>query len=198
MPPLGTAKDGKPCLTVRDFAVVDMDQSDNVVTDYLLVSTDPVQVAQNTKANRAKVKLIFFYFYGGILRCPSTTRLSFTRENQQFPGAQVIINGSDNRLLAVAMDSATGCTPWMAPDLADNGNPLASLPLDELLAAFRQAQPVALVPALDPMTVTGGTSPNLLKVNAYRAGVFQKSASTLNQADTTLYCQVRTSISVSI
>ncbi|MDB6103743.1 MAG: hypothetical protein JWO52_3742 [Gammaproteobacteria bacterium] len=36
VPASGTAKDGKPCPTVRDFAVVDQDQSDNVTTVYLV------------------------------------------------------------------------------------------------------------------------------------------------------------------
>src|SRR5258708_35940322 len=34
-PPLGRAKDGLPCPTVRGFAIVDQDQSDNVTTTYL-------------------------------------------------------------------------------------------------------------------------------------------------------------------
>jgi hypothetical protein len=33
--PGGKARDGLPCPTVRDFAVVDQDQSDNVNTHYL-------------------------------------------------------------------------------------------------------------------------------------------------------------------
>lgn len=35
-PPLGTAQDGQPCPTVRDFSVVDQDQSDNLTTAYLV------------------------------------------------------------------------------------------------------------------------------------------------------------------
>lgn len=35
VPPLGTASDGQPCPTTRSFAIVDMDQSDNVQTRYL-------------------------------------------------------------------------------------------------------------------------------------------------------------------
>lgn len=35
IPPLDTGKDGRPCPTVRDFGVVDQDQSDNVTTTYL-------------------------------------------------------------------------------------------------------------------------------------------------------------------
>ncbi|HWD03544.1 MAG TPA: hypothetical protein VG674_13940 [Amycolatopsis sp.] len=35
VPALGTGKDGLPCPTVRDFGVVDQDQSDNVTTTYV-------------------------------------------------------------------------------------------------------------------------------------------------------------------
>ncbi|HET6502030.1 MAG TPA: hypothetical protein VFG87_14840 [Amycolatopsis sp.] len=35
VPPLGTGKDGLPCPTVRDFGLVDQDQSDNVTTTYV-------------------------------------------------------------------------------------------------------------------------------------------------------------------
>ena len=49
VPALGTSDDGQPCLTTRDFAVVDQDQSDNVVTSYLINGNG--QTAQNTAAN---------------------------------------------------------------------------------------------------------------------------------------------------
>jgi hypothetical protein len=52
VPPLGTAKDGLPCPSVRSFAVVDQDQSDNLPISYLL--TPSGQIAQNTVANAAK------------------------------------------------------------------------------------------------------------------------------------------------
>ncbi|KAJ3184145.1 hypothetical protein HDU87_004991 [Geranomyces variabilis] len=51
IPALGKARDGTVCPTVRSFAVVDQDQSDNVNTQYLLVGT---QTAQDTAANRKK------------------------------------------------------------------------------------------------------------------------------------------------
>ncbi|KAL2918954.1 hypothetical protein HK105_201223 [Polyrhizophydium stewartii] len=53
IPPLGTARDGRPCPTVRDFSIVDQDQSDNVVTNYILAKDG--RLAQNTAANRAKL-----------------------------------------------------------------------------------------------------------------------------------------------
>ena len=53
VPPAGTSLDGQPCLTTRSFAVVDQDQSDNVITTYLINGTG--QTAQNTAANAAAI-----------------------------------------------------------------------------------------------------------------------------------------------
>lgn len=159
-PALGTAQDGLPCPTVRDFAVVDQDQSDNVTTTYLAVGG---RMAQNTAANRAALAA---------------------------QGATVVTNGSDNRLLAVALDSALGCTPWMAPDLADNGQLVPAQPLSELQAAAYQAAPVATVPSLDPMVLVNG-KPNLMKQNLYRVGVDQAPirSATQARAEQLAYCQ---------
>jgi len=51
VPVPGTAADGQPCLTTRDFALIDQDQSDNVTTAYL--ATADGRTAQNTSANAA-------------------------------------------------------------------------------------------------------------------------------------------------
>ena len=157
-PPLGMAKDGLTCPTVRDFAVVDQDQSDNVTTNYIVTSTG--QTAQMTAANMAAM------------------------QQQQ---VQIQFNGSDNRLLAVALDGALGCTPWMAPDLADAGQMVPALPLNELQAAADQAFPIALVPGGDPMVLLNNNL-NLNKINAYRAGVDQPAAQTMQDASTRPYC----------
>ncbi len=155
-PPIGKAKDGLPCPAVRDFSVVDQDQSDNVTTDYLVTGTG--QTAQVTAAN--------------ITALPDATRAA---------------NGSDNRLLDSFIDVALGCTPWMAPDLADPGKMVAAQPLNELQAAAHQAAPVALIPGHDPMVlVDNGT--NLDKINAFRIGVDQPLAGNLQAASTRLYC----------
>jgi hypothetical protein len=53
VPALGTANDGKVCPTSRDFSVVDMDQSDNVQTQYLINANG--QTAQFSAANKAKL-----------------------------------------------------------------------------------------------------------------------------------------------
>ncbi len=46
VPPLGTALDGLPCPTTRDFSVVDQDQSDNVDTRYVVLADG--QTGQDT------------------------------------------------------------------------------------------------------------------------------------------------------
>ena len=51
IPALGTAKDGQPCNTVRDFGIVDQDQSDNVQTTYLLLASGLIE--QNNAVNAA-------------------------------------------------------------------------------------------------------------------------------------------------
>jgi hypothetical protein len=48
-PSIGKARDGLPCPTVRDFSLVDQDQSDNVTTMYLANANG--QLAQMTAAN---------------------------------------------------------------------------------------------------------------------------------------------------
>ncbi len=95
---------------------------------------------------------------------------------QQLAGATVLSNGSDNGLLTFIMDPALGCSPWLAPDLADGGALAPALPLNELQAAVyagrRGTGPAALVPANDPMTTVQG-APSTAKTDAYRAGVDQ-------------------------
>lgn len=54
VPPLGTARDGQPCPTTRDFSVVDQDQSDNLATVYRVVGG---RIAQDTAATRTGTKL---------------------------------------------------------------------------------------------------------------------------------------------
>ncbi|MBV8541344.1 MAG: hypothetical protein JO063_09650 [Pseudonocardiales bacterium] len=51
VPPVRMARDGRPCPTTRDFAVVDQDQSDNLDTSYLALAGG--RTAQNNAANIA-------------------------------------------------------------------------------------------------------------------------------------------------
>jgi hypothetical protein len=154
IPPLGIGNDGKSCPSVRDFRVIDQDQSDNVQTTYLVLPNG--QTAQNTAANRAALGTV-----------------------------DVAKNPSDNRLLTNFVDPALGCQPWRIPDIADNGNLVPSQATNELQAAKYQTNPVALIPAGDPMTGPN----NLAMVNAYRLGVDQPTIHALGQANTVPYCR---------
>jgi hypothetical protein len=51
VPAVGTATDGQACQTTESFPLIDQDQSDNVVTTYLLNGNG--QTAQDTAANKA-------------------------------------------------------------------------------------------------------------------------------------------------
>jgi hypothetical protein len=53
VPRLGTGADGKTCMTVRDFGMVDQDQSDNVTSSYLANAKG--RTAQNTAATAAQM-----------------------------------------------------------------------------------------------------------------------------------------------
>jgi hypothetical protein len=53
VPALGTARDGQPCPTTRDFSVVDQDQSDNLDTKYLALADG--RTAQFSPTNQAQL-----------------------------------------------------------------------------------------------------------------------------------------------
>ncbi|MFB7663634.1 hypothetical protein ACFC1R_06725 [Kitasatospora sp. NPDC056138] len=162
VPPPGTARDGKPCLTTRDFGLVDQDQSDNVTTEYL--ATARGTIAQKTARNSA------------VLGRGRTMR-----------NTTALLNGSDNLLLVDFEDPALGCTPWKAPDLADPGSKVTSLGLNELQAAEFQKDPVALVPLNDPM-VTENNRQSRQKTDLYRAGVGQPRLGATANGDPRAYC----------
>ena len=139
IPAMTKGEDGLPCMTTRDYGLIDQDQSDNVVTSYL-VQPDG-SMAQDNDANASAL-----------------------------PDATTLVNGSDNLLLDGFVDPALGCPTFQAPDLSNPGHTVASLALNELFAAARQAAPVALVPEIDPMTLNDGRV-SATKTNLYRAGV---------------------------
>jgi hypothetical protein len=158
VPKLGIANDNRRCPTVRDFSVVDQDQSDNLPVTYLISAGG--LMAQNTQENMATLS-----------------------------GATVLGNPSDNGLLDRFIDPAIACTPWKVSDLADPGQQVPGLALNELQARSQQRWPMALIPAGDPMTLDADGGSDLAKTNAYRRGVDQPEARGLWQADTARYCR---------
>jgi hypothetical protein len=155
---LGT---GRQCPTVRNFDMVDQDQSDNVTSVYLL-NRATGQTAQANAANQADMA-----------------------------GSTVLSNGSDNALIDKFMDPALGCTPFMAPDLGNNNTPSTSQALDELLAMRNMPKVPALVPENDPMVLDAAGNLDPAKTNLYRAEVGQPPISPANDRfdSPANYCQ---------
>jgi hypothetical protein len=158
VPGRGVASDGLRCPTIRNFYVVDQDQSDNLPVTYLVNSAG--LIAQNTKANALTLQ-----------------------------GATTLGNPSDNGLLDRFLDPAMNCTPWKVSDLADPGQMVPGLALNELQSRAHQQRPIALIPAGDPMALNTDGSVNLAKVNAYRRGVDQHEIRYIEEADTARYCR---------
>jgi hypothetical protein len=157
----GAIGTGNTCPTTRNFDMIDQDPSDNVTTKYLL---DPAtgQTAQDTTANVARM-----------------------------PGAQVVVNGSDNALVDDFLDPAFGCTPLMAPDLGNHGAMATSQALDELLAATNQPKNAALVPENDEMVVDSNGQIDPAKTDMYRAEIGQAlvDAQTNASSSPAMFCQ---------
>jgi hypothetical protein len=150
VPSAGRLGTGRQCPTVRNFDMVDQDQSDNVTAKYLL-NPATGQTAPDTAANEANLA-----------------------------GAQKLGNGSDNALINNFLDPAFGCTPFTAPDLGNNNTPATSQALDELLAIRNQPRVAALIPENNPMTLDANGNLDPAKTNLYRAEVGQPAISRQN------------------
>src|SRR5580658_9322146 len=143
VPSGGAIGTGTDCPVTRNFDMVDQDPSDNVTTEYLLVPATG-QTAQDTASNAGNLS-----------------------------GSELLLNGSDNTLLDLFIDPVLGCTPFEAPDLANNDQPTSSQALDELLSAKNQPAIVALVPENDEMVLNGNGDFDVAKTDLYRAEVGQ-------------------------
>ena len=126
VPALGTAKDGRPCPSTRDFSIVDQDQSDNVTTRYL--ATAAGATAQNTPANAARLAR------ATVLANPSDNAL---------------LDNFVDPTLGCTPWTVTDLA-------AGGGVTATSIALDEIQANADQAAPAALVPLNDPMTTVSG------------------------------------------
>jgi hypothetical protein len=152
---------GRDCPVTQNFDMVDQDQSDNVTTEYLL-NPATGQTAQDTASNAGNI-----------------------------PGSTLLLNGSDNALLDLFMDPVLGCTPFQAPDLANNNQPTSSQALDELLSEKNTPNIDALVPENDEMTLDGNGNLDVAKTNLYRAELGQAPVSNQNNQTSSpaMYCQ---------
>jgi hypothetical protein len=132
VPPVGMARDGQPCPTTRDFAVVDQDQSDNLTTRYLALPNG--RTAQNNAANVAAL--------------PVRTVLKNASDNGLLTG---FINPALGCTPFTAPDLTAGGTP--APSLALNelqaagaqGPPMALVPPNDPMAQVKGKPSVAKI-----------------------------------------------------
>jgi hypothetical protein len=165
VPPLGTwtdkAGNEQPCPSTRSWDLVDQDQSDNLLTQYLL--TPNGQLAQKTAQNMAQ------FPDATVLSNPSDERL----------------------LSIFVAPALLTCPTWTAPDLTDPGHEVGALALNELQAGAFQRPPQAWIPLGDPFAQLPPYSGiiALAQVNLYRLGVDQPLAATLDDASTTTYCR---------
>jgi hypothetical protein len=92
VPALAKGKDGLPCMTTRDYGLIDQDQSDNVITSYLVRPNG--RLAQNTAANAARLRdattlvngsdnLLLDGFVDPALGCKPWTAPDLTNPGQQ-------------------------------------------------------------------------------------------------------------------
>jgi hypothetical protein len=161
VPALQTAKDGLPCPTVRDFSLIDQDQSDNVQTQYLSLPNG--QIAQFSAANQANLQ------NATVLDNPSdnallTNFVGPTLGCQEWEAPNLADAGAP--VATLALDELQAASDQQAP--------VAVVPLNDPMT-----------------TITYGTTTraSLAKTNLYRLGVDQIPAYNTQQASGTTYCQ---------
>jgi hypothetical protein len=164
----GALGTGQACPVTQNFEMVDQDPSDNVTSLYLL-NPATGQTAQDTTANAGNI-----------------------------PGSTTLANGSDNILVDAFLDPTLGCTPFQAPDLANNGQLTSSQAMDELLSEKNTLATRALVPENDEMTLNGAGQFSAAKTNLYRAELGQAPVSAANNKSDSpaMFCQNMVNIQV--
>ena len=158
VPPLKNSFLGDICPTVRSFSVIDQDQSDNVLSSYIL--TTDMKVAQDYTIYKNKLNILklvkngsdnallsnFIYKAIGCepFMAPDLADLTILRSSSALNEIQANLNDTTN--------------------------------LD-----------IAIVPSINPMCLVNGEE-NLEKTNAYRQGYNQPLLIQLNQQDNINYC----------
>jgi hypothetical protein len=161
IPSGGDMGTGQVCPVTRNFEVAGQSSANNVTTEYLL---NPLtgQTAQDTTSNA-----------------------------NNMAGATLLSSRSENTLLDQFLDPVLGCTPFRAPDLANNDVPTNSQALDEILAGAYQPKIAALVPENDKIVLNGDDEFDAAKTDMYREELGQAPVSSQNNktSDPEMYCQ---------
>ncbi|MGH3190569.1 MAG: hypothetical protein ACRDPY_23950 [Streptosporangiaceae bacterium] len=161
IPSGGEAGTGQACPVTRNFEVAGPDTGGNVTTEYLL---NPLtgQTAQDTTANAGNIA-----------------------------GGTLLLSRSRNTLLDLFLDPLLGCTPFQAPDLANNDQLAASQALDEILSGAYQPKIAALVPENDEVVLGRGGEFDAAKTDMYREELGQAPVGSQDDETSSpaMYCQ---------
>jgi hypothetical protein len=161
IPSGGDLGTGRACPVTRNFEAVDPALANNVTTAYLF---NPLtgQTAQDTTSNAGNIA-----------------------------GATLLVSRSGDTLLDQFLDPILGCTPFRAPDLADNDQPTTSKALDEILASAYQPKAAALEPENDEVVRGGDGVFDAAKTDLYRAELGQSPVAGRGgpTSDPAMYCQ---------
>jgi hypothetical protein len=157
----GELGSGRMCPVTRNFEVAGQASASAVTTEYLL---NPLtgQTAQDTTSNAGNMA-----------------------------GPRLLFSGSDNTVLDQFLDPVLGCTPFQAPDLANNDQPTSSPALDEILAGAYQPRIAALVPENGEMVRSGDGGFDPAKTDLYREELGQApiGGQSDKTSDPQMYCQ---------
>jgi hypothetical protein len=178
IPALGTAADGQPCPTVRDFSVVDQDQSDNVTTVYRVTADG--KTAQDNAANAGIGQPLVNASDNGLLNrkiAPTLGCDNFTAPDLTNGGVSKVASLALNELQAGQQAAPTALIPLNDPMamVGDNenlakvnlyragvGQPPAATPADAdgptYCTNLKDIQPPRL--AANHALFTGATSPD--------------------------------------
>jgi len=127
VPRLGLGRDGQTCPSVRSFALVDQDPSDNVTTTYLVNRQG--QTAQNTPANRATLRGAGVLTNGsdnGLLTQAVDVALGctpFMAPDLASPGSMASALPLDELQAAAHQPAPAATVPARDPMVLVNGNP---------------------------------------------------------------------------
>ena len=161
IPSGGDLGTGRACPVTRNFEAVDPASASNVTTAYLF---NPLtgQTAQDTTSNAGNIA-----------------------------GATLLVSRGGDILLDQFLDPILGCTPFQAPDLANNDQPTTSEALDEILASAYQPKAAALEPENGQVVRGGDGVFDAAKTDLYRAELGQSPVAGQGGAtsDPAMYCQ---------
>jgi hypothetical protein len=159
-PALGTGKAGI-CPTTRDFRIVDMDQSDNVVTTYLLINGQVLaQATPEASKNNTNAQVLTNGSDNALVNDfidPITGCIPWTEKSPTAP------SGSSP---ALALNELAGSKFQQNPAIVPANDPMVVIGDNN-----------------------GNIQQSLQKVNLYRAAVGQPRANTIADASGTAYCK---------